>query len=263
MILFVYRRDLSNVGDWCSCPVDYFDFTRFGPFQRLDIGQATTDEGTALIRSASAVIVGGGGAFHFPAILKHILETNPRTVAWGIGTNTHGGGEGPLDYGECPPERFALAGFRDRGAGCCVPCVSCLSPLFDQVPKPSRPLSLYGHKDSPLGLSEWAGGVPERCNDVPTMREAVSWIASGETVITNSYHGAFWGLMAGRAVVVYRPFSTKFYHLPWRVEVAYTEGELLEAVFRAVPAPHALARSRVANMFFCNEVFRFLGKLKS
>ena len=38
---------------------------------------------------------------------------------------------------------------------------------------------------------------------------ALAFLASGETVITSTYHGAYWGLMLGRKVIVV-PWATKF-----------------------------------------------------
>lgn len=262
MILFIYRIDRANVGDANCCPADYLDFSRFGPLERLDITEVGSEEATAKIKAAAAVIVGGGGIYHFPGELAHILGNNDRVIAWGIGTNTHDRKDGVLDYGECPPERFALAGIRDYfpfdHPASWVPCVSCMSPLFDPMYSELCSFVLYAHKDLPLNLAGFDSPVPQMTNGVKTLREAVEFIAMGRKTITNSYHGVYWSHLLGRRPVVYQPFSSKFFHMAWPAPHAWTELDVPLCLDHASWQPHALTNSRQANQEFASKVFELL-----
>lgn len=50
---------------------------------------------------------------------------------------------------------------------------------------------------------------------------AIRFIASGRVVLSNSYHGVYWGLLLGKKVLCV-PFSNKFYN--YRINPGYASG---------------------------------------
>ena len=71
---------------------------------------------------------------------------------------------------------------------------------------------------------------------------------SGETVITNSFHGTYWALLLKRKVVCI-PFSSKFYG--FRYPPAYcTDGDWRKAARQASVRPDALEDARHHNLKF-------------
>ena len=91
-----------------------------------------------------------------------------------------------------------------------------MSPLFDAPPAPTEDVVFYAHagKTATMGINI-PPDMPTADNHCASLQEALHFIASGRTVISNSYHGVYWGLLMGRKVLCL-PFSNKFggYRLP-------------------------------------------------
>ena len=74
----------------------------------------------------------------------------------------------------------------------------------------------YNHHGKTTGQGiEIPKGIPTQSNCTGSLKDALSFIASGETVVSNSYHGVYWAMLMGRKVLCL-PFSNKFsrYRLP-------------------------------------------------
>jgi len=203
----------NNVGETMVSPLDYFKFPI--PSEKLCVTAYNPDD----IRG-QLIIHGGGGLIHLPSpdyndgvmgYLEEICELGPWLISWGIGHNIHGATE--IIYPKSFVEKYVLHGVRDFNQDILptVPCASCMSTLFHHTYKIKQDVVVVGHD-----LEEVAGGKPF----LPfnhygvTAKEAVEFIASSETIVTNSYHGAYWGYLLNRKVVVCDPMSTKFYGLP-------------------------------------------------
>jgi hypothetical protein len=57
------------------------------------------------------------------------------------------------------------------------------------------------------------GPEPHMTNVDGTIEESVRFLASGRSIITSSYHGAYWGMLLGRRVHVIS-WGSKFDYLP-------------------------------------------------
>ena len=103
---------------------------------------------------------------------------------------------GTRDWGD---ERFDFA-----------PCSTCMSPHFDRLQTEQHDVVLYLHhwKSAGQGVIR-PDGIPVRENNDPSFKDVISFLASGRTVVSNSYHGVFWGLLLGKRVLSL-PFSNKF-----------------------------------------------------
>lgn len=97
-----------------------------------------------------------------------------------------------------PPGRLAVLG----GGHVYKSCAIAMSPLFDTV--------LFFHNEKSEGLAR-VPGMPAASNYDGSMEDAIRFIASGATVVTNSYHGAYWAMCLGRRVLCV-PFNHKFRH---------------------------------------------------
>jgi len=202
MLTYVHIRDPRNTGDMASCPAAYFDL---GPHQILNYTDPLPDGPT---------IIGGGCMTNW---LQHgpRLPAGPR-IAWGIGSSRHGQTEPWPDQ-----EGFDLLGVREwtperEAAQTWAPCVSCMSPLLDDPPEPTREAVRFLNA-SPSIRSRYpvgADGLPTMTNDAP-LPDVIDFLASAEVVLTDSYHGVYWATLLGRRVVCV-PYSSKFYgfHCP-------------------------------------------------
>ncbi|MDQ2065781.1 polysaccharide pyruvyl transferase family protein [Xinfangfangia sp. CPCC 101601] len=198
-LVFQHLRETRNIGDrWCS-PFDYFNWP----------GAEARD----LRKAGAAYDIGiyGGGKI-FGSLSKEagvIRGQTTRHIAWGVSTvQTF-----PISFRYSASRRLCeLIGSRDFGDKRYdfAPCVSCMSPLFDIVKPPEHDVVFYYHAGKTAGqginIPSW---MPSLSNNCSSLEEALAFIASGRTVVSNSYHGVYWSLLMGRRVICI-PFSGKF-----------------------------------------------------
>lgn len=245
----IFRIDPTNVGDFYSSPIHYFDWLTAA--RAFDI-EATDYERYREELHAAKVIVGGGGILQFQQI-DALYDTAPRSlIAWGAGHNLK-------DAEQFAPDprlkRFNLTGIRDYGSDYeWVPCVSCLHPAFDgPPPDPVQEVVIFEHKERPLGIE----GPPVLTNREMQIEKVVAFLGSAATVVTNSYHGVYWGTLLKRKVVAIDTFSTKFRafkHPPAFASVENWQNGIPEARIY----DNALDECREANLNFSVRVRDFL-----
>jgi len=245
-IFWCHIDDPRNLGDQVACPIDYADL----PGERVDLAQPVG----AL--DASAIIFGGGGLLHGDRLTSKIgriaqasRKLNPklRLVAWGLGANEHGRHDARYpDF----LKNFDLVGIRDYGNPWhYVPCPSCLHPVFDNpAADPIYDFVIYEHFEVPIaGLP----AAPVRTNnaDRREFSDVITFLAQGDCIITNSFHGAYWGLLLGRKVLIFRPFSNRFLGFARPLEYC-DESDWREKLRRSARYPDYLAECRTINRQF-------------
>ncbi|MBS0124207.1 hypothetical protein [Thetidibacter halocola] len=199
--VFMHRRRHRNVGDMACSPGHYVDL---GPHEFADFADDCPP--------CDLLVMGGGQVFQdcVSAAIATVESVRHR-VAWGVGISARDRRGYAFDIleGGC-----ALVSTRNHGIDRIewVPCASALSPLFDAVSAPRHEVVLFRHarKSADLALDP---AIPTRSNDEGDMAGAIAFLASGATVVTNSYHGTYWALCLGRRVLSL-PFSDKFRHFP-------------------------------------------------
>lgn len=199
VVVNYHIRGAKNVGDEMCAPALYFDL---GKDSKISHIQDT-------VKNCKVAIYGGGAIGN--TARRYQVSRKNMAVLWGVG-NTDRGKFSPPSHPSYP--EFALRGVRDYHAAMknknldWVPCVSCMSELFDNPPEPTQEVVYYGHKRmSPMG---------DMNNDATNFEEVISYLSKGETIVTSSYHGVYWGLLLNRKVACI-PFGSKFYgfkHLP-------------------------------------------------
>ena len=146
----------------------------------------------------------------------HKLKTNklaPR-IAWGVGHN------GPPEKGkdiEYPDymDLFNLVGVRDFNQRFeYVPCASCKDPAFRKTYTVKNDIIVFEHKKQLLKGNEFGDfSIPRFVNSGQNMEQTIELLGGANTVLTNSYHGAYWSLLLGKRTIVIDSWSTKFRHL--------------------------------------------------
>jgi hypothetical protein len=233
-IIAIHHRNTTNLGDLVCSPCQYVDFD-----------DVEYSDARAPLPAADNYIFGGG------AIFRRLYRTNARGVkiAWGVG-QTNRKNKFTLDG---VPEDFELFGSRDVGqvGAQWVPCASCMSPLFDREYKIAHEAvgywNFYPDKTVPKPR---ISGIPTEVNRC-SFERAVEFLGSGKRIVTNSYHGAYWGTLLGREVVIANPYSSKFFcfkHQPATVEAAEWR------VAKTRIFPEALTECREANSAFYEQV---------
>jgi hypothetical protein len=213
-IVFKHHFRTSNLGDRVCSPLDYYpDFSGRGV--RLDLDDPTP--------SCKFVIYGGGKIM---GGLRKTLNVNDRAakarVAWGV-SSVQTSRVSPkywLAYRE-----MSLIGTRDYGDDRFpwAPCVTCLSPGFDETVEEVHDVVAYVHhwrvRDRDVVLPD---GIPVMENIEPDLLKVLRFIASARTVMSNSYHGVYWALLLGKRVLCV-PYSSKFYN--YRQKPGYSTGQ--------------------------------------
>ena len=199
-IVFLHNRDTHNVGDrWC-CPFDWFDWPGHVAVRDLNAPGPPYDIG----------IYGGGKILGGLATSAGVTKRpGALHIAWGVGTlQTF-----PISIRYFRARALCeLIGSRDYGDDRYTwsPCASCMAPQFDSPPAAKFDAVFYYHAGKTHSQKiVIPNTVPKLPNNCDSLEEALDFIASGKTVISNSYHGVYWGLLMGRKVICV-PFSRKF-----------------------------------------------------
>lgn len=199
MIYEFHKVDPDNVGDYYCNPSRYFDIP--------DVVTKNLTKHNVNVEN-KIIVVGGGGLIHntFDQHIDRLLAQRPRlSAAWSIG---HNYGAAVTNKGKSFlfPEylkQFNLLSVRDWIKGhenLYVPCVSCMHPSFDKGYKARHPIVFYLHAaKTPEHL--FPESLPTKTNADNNIKSVIKFLASGETIVTNSYHGAYWGLLLGRRVI--------------------------------------------------------------
>lgn len=193
----------GNLGEQVCRPSDYFD---------LGAPVTVLPHERRVMPTDGPVIFGASGLLYpeIAPVLEATIKAKGRypVIGWGIGHNTHGGEV--IVYPDWL-KGFDLLGLRDWGTSFrYVPCPSCMHPAFDVQRKAAHSIVIYDQIDFPVGLE--LPGVPREnnCHPPEDMDKVISFLASGNTILTSSYHGAYWGMLLNRRVLIWKPWSTKF-----------------------------------------------------
>jgi len=247
---FQHLRRTDNIGDRACSPFDYFDWDDATVSDLRDDDTPDYDIG----------IYGGGKIFRGLATYAGVRRPKEAiNIAWGVGTVQ----SFPISLRYMKARRrMDIVGSRDYGDTryTYAPCASCMAPMFDAPPAPEHDVVFYAHagKTEKMGI-KIPGDMPTADNHCASLEEALRFIASGKTVVSNSYHGVYWGLLLGRRVLCV-PFSNKFggYRLPphyarpdtWQNEIrnAIAQPDMLGLVRGATQDFKSLVDRKIADL---------------
>lgn len=197
-MIFGIIKNTKNWGDLACCPKDYFNLDG----EKQDIYHISD--------FSEPIILGGGGLLHntISNTIKTITEKKQsKLILWGAGINIHG--QQTVTYPDFLTA-FDFLGLRDwNNPYSYVPCVSCMHPSFNNKMIPEFDYVVYEHYDYSINIDG-----SKRSNikdDNENFEDIIKFLQRGETIITNSYHGAYWGLLLGRKILIWEPFSNKFF----------------------------------------------------
>lgn len=270
----VHRKDLNNVGDMASNPLQYF--LKDDEYDVVDIVDITKQS----YDSTLPLIIGGGGLINndffgdnlrnvlisadynqlmqlwqqrwtlcdpvneelhsdfiqdYQQFIKHYVDQLNKTKAkrfiWGAGHN----GEVNKKKGNnfvYPSwlSDFDLTGVRDYKQNLpWVPCASCMHPALQEKYTIKNDVIWFEHKKQ-LIKDFGDDSIPRFVNSGNNVEHTIELLGSANIILTNSYHGAYWGTLLGKKVIVVGPWSSKFYamrhqpkmisaDIPWRTVV--------------------------------------------
>ncbi|MBD2635328.1 hypothetical protein H6G52_08165 [Limnothrix sp. FACHB-881] len=221
--------DPKNIGDLLAAPSRYLTLAadqQAIDLRRLDPETRDQTQAELLFGDRPIVHVVGGGGLLFDrfqkaiqALVQQRQQSPDRTklIAWGPGQQI---------YGKFTPQQiqnfdyrtyldgFDLVGLRDAhvenlGLGYhWLPCASCLHPAFDQPRLIRHEFVVFSHKKFQIDFPDF----PRMTNEETDFETVLNFLGSGETILTSSYHGAYWGTLLGRRVLAF-PFTSKTHTL--------------------------------------------------
>lgn len=215
-ITAILRNDPNNIGDYFSAPSRHFNFgqhlVHYSDIQDISESRQYDDK-------PSPTIIGGGGLLvdYYLDAIDRIRTTSKRKrvpiIAWGVGQQLHTVGKSPwwnqwqkFDYQKYL-DGFDLVGIRDWGLGLpWVPCASCMHPAFDTHRAIEHEFVIFSHKWYPIPVT----GYPHMNNNTNDFEATLNFLASGETILTSSFHGMYWGTLLNRKVIAF-PSNSKFF----------------------------------------------------
>jgi Polysaccharide pyruvyl transferase len=205
----------------------------------------------------TVAIVGGGQIFaQLSAVSCSIRDQNveAKIIAWGVGLPPKGRRDRLVRQVATQFSAFGTRNYDWREHLDFVPCASCLAPALDDAGSARHEIVAYLHrrKDAPQNIPD---EIPVMTNAMRSPREVMEFIASGETVVTSSYHGVYWAQLLGRRVICV-PYNDKFQtfqHPPTLVDPASWRSE----VGRASRTEPLLEEYRALNHAFALRVSKF------
>lgn len=218
-LVFIHRID-ENIGDLLSGPYRYWYWGEHDVIDILDIDRIAT------IEAGAHIVIGGGGLLmpYFDDFLTRVLARFPsRVVWWGVGDrwiqNVEAGYLSP-EEAQHPMDRYCfptghLVGVRMMGTSYpYLPCCSCKHIAEFRRSHSGRNgsgVAVFEHEAVKIDVDP---SIPKLVNTKCTVDEAIAFIDSCRCLITNSYHGLYWGRLLDKAVVCV-PFSCSSYHHDW------------------------------------------------
>lgn len=220
MSVIIHRLDQNNVGDWWSRPSHYY------PINEEHVLDISDVQSYRHFKNKTIILGGGGllGKLHWDYNIRNLLENN-KVILWGAGLNYTPVGkktEAGKQVGVFPDymDKFKVVGLRDYNCGYdWVPCISCMhDEMFGvQDIQETKDVLVVQHKKIKI-KSEKLKKYPKlkMTKKFGDLKEVLTTIKRYNTIITNSYHGAYWATMLKKKVIV-MPWGTKFNYLKWQV----------------------------------------------
>lgn len=243
----VHRKKKTNIGDAYCNPSRYFSF------ENLETGEL---ENSKFDVKDNILIVGGGGLIHkkFQNHIKSLIDKQPKiSVVWGIG---HNFGKKYNSYYPDWLDTCDLIGIRDYiKKDIYLPCVSCMNTAFDKEYSVINDVSYYVHKAKTN--FDFTQELPVMTNSETDFEKVIEFIGSSNTVVTDSYHGAYWGLLLNKDVRIV-PWSVKFNHFKYQPLKVNSINEIIDKSFSPVVPQAYLDECRSLQVNFYNKFLEML-----
>lgn len=141
------------------------------------------------------------------------IPTAPK-FAWGIGQNSSNNIDAKYETLKIPKplSRFNLVGLRDfspQSSFNWVPCASCMHPALRKNYEIKNDVIWFEHKKQ-LIKDFGTDAIPRFINSGNNVEQTIELLGSSNIILTNSYHGAYWGTLLKKRVIVVSSWSTKF-----------------------------------------------------
>lgn len=181
-------------------------------------------------------------------------DSSPKVI-WGAGHNgdVSKKSKKEIDLPDWLVE-FSAVGIRDWDQGYSwVPCASCLHPALRKSYNIKNDIIFFEHKKQLL-KDFGTDSIPRFINSGSNIEQTIELLGSANIILTNSYHGAYWGTLLKKRVVVVEPWSTKFLNFKHSPTLLSKDESWKDAINRSTIHGSALDECSSANEAFWNIV---------
>lgn len=176
--------------------------------------------------------------------------TAPRFL-WGVGHN----GSPDTEFTDIrwpkAMAKFKEVGIRDfseRSKFRWTPCASCMHSAFDKNYEIKNDIIWFEHKKQLL-KDFGDDPIPRFINSGNNFEQTIELLGSSNIILTNSYHGAYWGtLLRKRVIIVGGAWSSKFKFMKHQPVICGKKEDWKEMVEQATVYENALYECRAANV---------------
>jgi len=172
--------------------------------------------------------------------LEKIPENTGPKYIWGAGHNDSAETE-KIKYSKFLGE-YRAVGVRDYQEGSrydWVPCASCMHPALRNNYAIKNDVIWFEHKKQMI-KDFGPDSIPRFVNSGSNIEQTIELLGSANIILTNSYHGAYWGTLLSKRVVVIDSWSTKFTMMKHRPAFKNKKVTWQEAAERATTYSGAL-----------------------
>jgi hypothetical protein len=179
--------------------------------------------------------------------------TSPKYV-WGAG---HNAPSGDAVYPDALAQ-YQQVGIRDWNSGspyAWTPCASCMHPAFRKEYKIRHKAIWFEHKKQLIKDKAFGPAPVTRfTNSGNDFGFTIETLASAEVILTNSYHGVYWGTLLKRRVILVEPWSTKFKYFKHVPLVIGADQDWITMMDQTTVHEHALEECIAATESFWNKI---------
>ena len=134
-----------------------------------------------------------------------------------------------------------------------------MHPAFSKTYEIKNEFVWFEHKKKLIdGRSLDLKPAPRMLNTGQNMEQIIEFLGSGETVVTNSYHGVYWATLLGRKVVCI-PWGAKFNMFKHPPTMATPEN-WPDMISKAQNYTNALNECRSSNLSFFSDVTNLMNE---
>lgn len=266
-VVNVHCTGPNNVGDFYCGPRLYFDKLKgsgLNIFGFRSLRKSITRDFSEQVANKK-IIVGGGGLLNINTfkwqmtLFERLAEKGKKVVVWSAGHN-----EKSLEDFKTHKKywydlsKFGLVGTRDYSMPFeWVPCVSCLNEIFDRKFEEKQELGiLFNTKSFKDKTFVEKFKNYSFSSNTTNLEEMIGFIGSSRTLVTNSYHAMYWGILMGKKVIAI-PATSKFLDFKYKVPIA-TFDNFEDYLSKGQSYSGVLEECREINLKFADKVFNYL-----
>lgn len=250
-----------NTGDSESSPALYFDFPNkiHHDLRHINYSQ---------IKTSDIFIFGGGGLIdcHGPVIdeVNKVLDICDNVYGWGIGENEHRNRTHAIKVNLNKFKKIGIRDFRFKFPESYpdteyVPCVSCMSKLFDLKYEKKRDMGAVLHHGFKIKTPAYGKQLKDydHISNTAKIEDFIRFIGETKILLTDTYHAVYFAQLMNVPAILIHNFSTKFDYIKYPF-IEYS-GDLARDRSRAesLTQVNFLSEAREANLKF----YEFIKKL--